>query len=58
MKTSDQALALRQKRDEAIRAAYRELNKQQKWSQGEIYAKLSDRFYLLERQLQYIVRGS
>ena len=58
MKTSKQALALRQKRDEVIRAAYTELNKQQKWSQGEIYHQLSDRFFLLERQLQYIVRGA
>ena len=40
MKTSDQALALRHKRDEAIRAAYRELNKQQKWSQGRDLARL------------------
>ena len=58
MKISPEALALREKRNAAIRAAYDELNRQQKWSQSEIYAQLSDRFYLLERQLQYIVRGS
>ena len=58
MKLSEEALALRKKRDEAIRTAYWELNKQQKWSQTQIYDQLSERFFLLERQLQYIVRGS
>ena len=43
MKTSPEALALREKRNAAIRAAYDELNRQQKWSQSEIYAQLSDR---------------
>ncbi len=58
MKSSPEASALREKRNAAIRAAYNELNKQQKWSQSEIYAQLSDRFFLLERQLQYIIRGT
>lgn len=55
MKTSEEAKALRAKRDAAIKAMYAELNKQQKWSQAEIYHRLSERFYLLERQLHNIV---
>lgn len=57
MKTSEQALALREKRNRAIRAKYDELLKQNRWSQSEIYYQLSEQFYLLERQIQYIVHG-
>ena len=57
MKTSKQALALREKRNRAIRAKYDELLKQNRWSQCEIYYQLSEQFYLLERQIQYIVHG-
>ena len=55
MKTSEQALALREKRNRAIRAKYDELLKQNRWTQSEIYYQLSEQFYLLERQIQYIV---
>ena len=57
MKSSEQALALREKRNRAIRAKYDELLKQNKWSQGEIYYQLSEQFYLLERQINFIVHG-
>ena len=57
MRTSEEAKALRAKRDAAIKAMYAELNKEQKWSQAEIYHRLSERFYLLERQLHNIVNG-
>lgn len=55
MKTSEQALALREKRNRAIRAKYDELLKQNRWSQSEIYYQLSEQFYLLERQIYRIV---
>ena len=55
MKLSAEALALYQKRDKAIRAAYHELNKNHKLSQAQIYHLLSERFFLLERQLYRIV---
>lgn len=57
MKRSDEALALYQKRDEAIREAYQELNKNHKLSQAQIYHRLSERFFILERQLYRIVMG-
>ena len=57
MKTSEQALALREKRNRAIRAKYDELLKQNRWTQSEIYYQLSEQFYLLEQQIQYIVHG-
>lgn len=57
MKQSEQALALCEKRNRAIRAKYDELLKQNRWSQSEIYYQLSEQFYLLERQIQYIIRG-
>lgn len=57
MKTSMEALALREKRNAAIRAMYDEMNKEQKWTQAEIYHRLSERFYLLERHLHNIVNG-
>lgn len=55
MKTSMEAWVLREKRNAAIRAKYEEMNKEQKWTQAEIYHRLSERFYLLERQLHNIV---
>lgn len=55
MKTSEQALALREKRNRAIRAKYDELLKQNRWTQSEIYYQLSEQFYLLERQIYRIV---
>ena len=55
MKQSEQALALREKRNRAIRAKYDELLKQDRWSQSEIYYQLSEQFYLLERQIYRIV---
>ena len=57
MKTSMEAWALREKRNAAIRAKYEEMNKEQKWTQAEIYHRLSERFYLLERHLHNIVNG-
>ena len=57
MKLSEEALALYKKRDQAIRAAYDELNKNPKLSQAQIFHLLSERFYLLERQLYRIVYG-
>ena len=55
MKQSEQALALREKRNRAIRAKYDELLKQDRWPQSEIYYQLSEQFYLLERQIYRIV---
>lgn len=55
MKQSEQALALREKRNRAIRAKYDELLKQNRWTQSEIYYQLSEQFYLLERQIYRIV---
>ena len=55
MKTSEQALALREKRNHAIRAKYDEMLKENRWSQSDIYYQLSEQFYLLERQIQRIV---
>lgn len=57
MKLSEQALALREKRNKAIRAKYDELLMQKRWTQSEIYYQLSEQFYLLERQISYIVHG-
>ena len=57
MKLSEEALALYKKRDQAIRAAYDELIKNPKLSQAQIFHLLSERFYLLERQLYRIVYG-
>ena len=52
---SEEALALREKRNKEIRKMYERLNKLQKYSQAEIYYKLSQRFYLLERQIYSII---
>ena len=63
MKMSEDALALREKRNQDIRSAFKELKnerddqKQQKWSFTHIYFILSDRFYLLPRQIQRIITG-
>jgi len=63
MKMSQDALALREKRNRDIRAAFIELKNerdeknQQKWSFTQIYLILSDRFYLLPRQIQRIITG-
>ena len=63
MKMSEEALALRQKRNRAIKAAFNELKKekneqnQQKWSFTEMYILLSEQFYLLPRQIQRIING-
>jgi len=63
MKMSQEALALRQKRNCDIKVAFNELKKvqdehnHQKWSFAEIYLILSDRFYLLPRQIQRIING-
>ena len=58
MKNSKEALALREKRNSDIRAAYWQLRKLQTMRETDINEELSTRFYLLPRQLQYIVRGS
>ncbi len=55
MKLSEEALALRQKRDKAIRASYDELLKNPKLSQAQIYHLLSEQYFLLERQLYRII---
>jgi len=55
MKISEEALALRQKRKKDMKAMYDRLNKQQKYTQSQIYHLLSERFYLLDRQIQYIL---
>jgi hypothetical protein len=63
MKNSKEALALREKRNSDIKAAFNELLKvndeqnRQKWSFTQIYLILSDRFYLLPRQIQRIIHG-
>jgi len=58
MKMSEEAWALREKRNQDIRAAYWQLRKLQTLRETDIYEELSNRFYLFPRQLQYIVRGS
>ena len=55
MKRSEEAKALYEERDKAVRTMYEELNKEQKYSQAEIFFLLSKRFFLLERQLYRIV---
>lgn len=57
MKLSEEAIALYKKRDQAICAAYDELNKNPKLSQAQIYHLLSERFFVLERQLYRIING-
>ena len=51
MKRSEETKALYEERDKAVRTMYEELNKEQKYSQAEIYYLLSKRFFLLDWQL-------
>ncbi len=57
MRQSEEAIALRKRRDEAIRMKYDELYKEQKYSQEDIFHLLSEQFFLLRRQLQVIIFG-